>query len=188
MRLDSGARAQMFLRRLPSYDISFAIEFMALAIVAWACASLFWAFVSPLGPIGRWHDQTAAAPPSSTAILASVDPFFRSVGNPAVEVATIDLTLFGVRQDRASGRGSAIIGLPDGSQASFMVGETVTAGVTLGSVDFDSVTLIHNGRRELLFLDQSSPAEAVGPPALAPPAETRPSELAPATNTVSAAQ
>lgn len=188
MRLDPGARAQMLLRRLLSHDISFAIEFITLALLAWACAHLFWASASPLGPVGRWHDQTNAPLPGSTAILASVDPFFRSADSPSTEVATVDLTLFGVRQDRASGRGSAIIGLPDGSQASFLVGETITSGVTLDSIDFDSVTLIHNGRRELLFLDQSSPVEAAEPLIPAPPMQAPSPESQPATNAASAAQ
>jgi general secretion pathway protein C len=78
-------------------------------------------------------------------------------------VTSLNLKLFGVREDRASGRGSAIIGIGDGQQRSFLVGDEVMPGVTLTAVGFDSVTVSRGGAPEQLFLDQSPPATMVGP-------------------------
>ena len=60
-------------------------------------------------------------------------------------VTSLNLKLYGVREDRATGRGSAIIALPDGRQMSFAVGEEVMPGVTLTAVGFDNVTISRNG-------------------------------------------
>ena len=63
-----------------------------------------------------------------------------------------------MREDRATGRGSAIIALPDGTQSSYGVGEEIMPGVTLTAVAADGVTISRNGVMEQLFLDQSQPA------------------------------
>jgi general secretion pathway protein C len=113
----------------------------------------------------------------SAALLTDFDPFFRAspTAAPAV-VTTLNLKLFGVREDRASGRGSAILALPDGQQRNFLVGEEVMPGVTLTAVGFDNVTVSRGGVPEQLFLDQSTPATSVAPGMPAPPA---PSGIAP---------
>jgi general secretion pathway protein C len=67
-----------------------------------------------------------------------------------------------VHEDRATGRGSAIIQLPDGRQLSFAVGEELLPGVTLAGVGFDNVTISRGGAQEQLFLDQSQPAPVAG--------------------------
>src|SRR3546814_14461007 len=64
---------------------------------------------------------------------------------------------------RSTGRGSAIVGTPDGEQRSFAVGEEIVPGVTLLAVNFDSVTISRGGTAEQMFLDQSPPATVVGP-------------------------
>jgi general secretion pathway protein C len=78
-------------------------------------------------------------------------------------VTSLNLKLFGVREDRASGRGSAIIGTQDGQQRSFAVGEEIIPGVTLTAVGFDNITVSRGGTAEQLFLDQSPPATVVAP-------------------------
>ena len=177
MRLALDPRARRLLRRLPRNTVYSAMELVLLSLLAVQCARLAWTLVTPLGPVGDWKAGSALRPvaPGSSAVLGSFDPFFRLSGGgatPAV-VTSLNLKLFGVREDRASGRGSAIIGTPDGQQRSFAVGEEIMPGVTLTAVGYDNVTVSRDGTAEQLFLDQSTPATvvapAVPPPAVAPP-------------------
>ena len=180
MRLALDPRARRLLRRLPRNTVYSAMELILLSLLALQCARLVWTLVTPLGPVGDWKAGSAlrAVAPGSSAVLGSFDPFFRlSGGNAApVVVTSLNLKLFGVREDRASGRGSAIIGTPDGQQRSFAVGEEIMPGVRLTAVAQDSVTVSRGGTAEQLYLDQSTPATVVAPGAMpAPP----PPEVAP---------
>jgi general secretion pathway protein C len=151
------------------------MELVLLSLLALQCARLVWTIVTPVGPVGDWKASSALRPvlPRSTG-LSSFDPFFRLSGASAapVVVTSLDLKLFGVRENRASGLGSAIISTPDGQQRNFLVGEEIVPGVTLTAVGFDSVTISRNGTAEQLFLDQSSPAEVVAPQNGTAPATT----------------
>lgn len=167
MRLALDPRARRLLRRLPRNTVYSALELVLLSLIALQCARLFWLFVTPLSPIGEWKTASALRPvqAASSDILGSFDPFFRlaAPGAAPVVVTSLNLKLFGVREDRASGRGSAIIGTADGQQKSFAVGEEIAPGVVLTAVGFDNVTISRNGSAEQLFLDQSPPAAVVGP-------------------------
>jgi general secretion pathway protein C len=146
------------------------MELALLSLLALQAARLVWTLVTPLSPVGEWKAGSAPRPvaPASSNLLGSFDPFFRlsAQGAAPVVVTSLNLKLFGVREDRASGRGSAIIGTQDGQQRSFAVGEEVIPGVTLTAVGFDNVTVSRGGTAEQLFLDQSPPATVVTP---APP-------------------
>ncbi len=177
MRFGLDARAHRLLRRVPRTSVYSLLELLLLSLLAVQGARLMWAVVTPLGPLGDWRPAGALpSAPASAAALTGFDPFFR-LSNAAgpVAVTSLNLKLFGVREDRAAGRGSAFIGLPDGAQRSIQVGEEVVPGVTLVGVGFDSVTLSRGGAGEQLFLDQSSPAPVAnplvqpGPPLFAPP-------------------
>jgi general secretion pathway protein C len=172
MRLALDPRARRLLRRLPRNTAYSAMELLLLSLLAVQCARLVWTLVTPLGPVGDWKAGSALRPvaPGSSAVLGSFDPFFRLSGGSAapVVVTSLNLKLFGVREDRASGRGSAIIGTPDGQQRSFAVGEEIVPGVTLAAVGSDSVTVSRGGTAEQLFLDQSTPATVVAPGGSAP--------------------
>ncbi len=86
-------------------------------------------------------------------------------------VTSLNLKLFGIRQDQASGQGSAIIAGSDGQQRSIAVGEEIEPGVTLKAVGFDSVTISRGGADEQLFMDQSqAPATVAAPTGPAAPA------------------
>ncbi|HWW63214.1 MAG TPA: type II secretion system protein N [Sphingomonadaceae bacterium] len=161
MRLLFGRRAMRWQRGMPHFDIAGVAELGLLALLAILCARLVYAVVTPVGPLGDWR-APAPASDASPAVLGAFDPFSRlaSANGPAV-VTGANLTLFGVRSDQATGRGAAIIGLPDGSQQSFAVGEEIIPGVTLKAVAFDGVTVTRGGRDEQLFLDQSRPATVV---------------------------
>jgi general secretion pathway protein C len=173
MRLALDPRARRLLRRVPRNTVYSALELLLLSLLAMQCARLVWTIVTPVDPIGEWKASSALRPvmPASTGLLSSFDPFFRlSGGNAPVVVTSLNLKLFGVREDRASGRGSAIISTPEGLQRSFAVGEEIVPGVTLVAVGFDNVTINRGGTPEQLFLDQSSSATVVtpsGPPASA---------------------
>jgi len=172
MRLALDTRTRRLLRRVPRTTVYSALELLLLSLLAIQCARLIWTVAAPVGPVGDWRaaPATVAAP---LGLLGGFDPFFRLSGTAApMAVTSLNLKLFGVREDRASGRGSAIIGTPDGLQRSFAVGEEVVPGVTLSAVGFDNVTLNRGGSAEQLFIDQSVPATDPTPPA--PPAGPMP--------------
>ena len=158
MRLRTYPRAERLFRRLPRFTALSALELILLVLIAVQAARLFWTLVTPVGPVGDWRPPAALPAPAGDSVLAEFDPFFRlSAGGPAV-VTSLNLRLFGVREDRATGRGSAIIALPDGTQRSFAVGEEIMPGVTLAQVGFDNVTINRSGTPEQIFLDQSEAA------------------------------
>jgi general secretion pathway protein C len=163
MRLALDSRTQLLLRRVPRTNVYTLAELGLLTLLAVQCARLVWAFATPLGPVGDWRPAQVQTVQPGTALLGSFDPFFRlaGAGGPVV-VTSLSLKLFGVRQDAASGRGSAIIALPDGTQRSFAVGDEIMPGVRLAAVAFDNVTISRGGASEQLFMDQSQPVPAIG--------------------------
>lgn len=173
MRLALDPRSQRLLRRVPRTNVYTLAELALLSLLAVQCARLVWVALTPVGPVGDWRPAAAQTVQSNSGLLGSFDPFFRLAGGggggPAV-VTSLSLQLFGVRQDQASGRGSAIIALPDGTQRSFAVGDEIMPGVTLTAVAFDNVTISRAGAAEQLFMDQSKGAPAAAPGAVAPPA------------------
>lgn len=152
-------RLIVLLQRLTVYS---ATELLLLVAIAVQSARLFWTVAAPLGPVGDWKAASGQALRTDGAVLAAFDPFFRlSAGGPVV-VTSLNLKLTGVREDRATGRGAAIIQLPDGRQLSFGVGEEIMPGVTLAAVGFDNVTISRGGTQEQIFIDQSQPAPVAG--------------------------
>ncbi len=167
-------RWSLFRRWLPT-DVYLWVKAILLTLIAVQLARLLWAVVTPVGPMGPWRPAQALilSPQAQATILAAVDPFYRN-GPPAAAVeatSSLNLLLFGVRENRGSGGGAAIIGPPDGQQASYAVGEEVAPGVRLSQVFFDYVVLDRGGRQEKLFLDQSKVPEVIAggaaPPAVA---------------------
>ena len=166
MAVALNPRAERLLARLPRFTVYSVLELLLMALVAVQAARLFWALLTPLGPVGEYRTLSAAPPTAaSAATLAAFDPFFRT--DPAaaaapVVVTALNLRLAGVREDRATGRGTAFITLPDGTQQSFVVGEEIEPGVTLTAVGFDFITVTRNGAAEQLFLDGAPPAPTPG--------------------------
>ena len=141
------------------------LELGLLALIALQCARLIWTALTPVGPLGEWRGTGTDRPLFSIATPGGFDPFFRLSGAAGpVTVTSLNLKLYGIRQDQASGRGSAIIAGSDGQQRSIGVGEEIEPGVTLKSVDFDSVTISRGGADEQLFMDQSQAPNTVAPP------------------------
>ena len=159
MRIATSSRAQLLLERVRRPSLYSLAELTLIALIAVQLARLFWLLLTPLGPVGDWRPPASLAAPPASARLGDFDPFFRLAGaGGPVAVTGLNLRLFGVREDRATGRGSAIIALPDGTQSSYGVGEEIMPGVTLTAVSADGVTISRNGVMEQLFLDQSLPA------------------------------
>jgi general secretion pathway protein C len=131
---------------------------------------LFWTLATPIAPVGDWK---AATPPVMAAearaqIFAAFDPFFRTATaqiSGAEVITSLPLTLFGIRSNEATGGGSAIVAGPDGLQQSYAVGEEIMPGVTLHSVAFDHIVISNNGALEMMYMDQSVPAQNVTPAA-----------------------
>lgn len=147
------------------------IALLALLVLVQA-VRLVWTLLVPTGPLGDWRTGTAQIPTAGEArtLFASLDPFFRNAAGGAASgnVTALDLTLFGVNMNEASGGGSAIIAGADGVQTSYAIGDEVLPGVTLAGVAFDHIVLDRGGARESLFLDQSVPAEPAVLAAAAP--------------------
>lgn len=171
-----GARLQPLALRLA--------EALLAALAAAMLARLLWALFTPAGPLGTPPPPTAPAAIDPQA-MAAFDPFFRNLAAGPDTLSSLDLILMGTRVDRASGRGSAIIALPDETQSSFAVGDEVLPGVRLAQVAFDSIVLDNGGSREALFLDQSLPAPSPTSPA---PGNQAPASQAPSDAPGSAAQ
>ena len=163
-------------RYLPTGLYGWLRALLILALII-QVARLIWTIVTPIAPLGDWQARTAnvMSAPSRAALFASFDGFDRAAaaGDASAAVTSLDLTLYGLRMNEASGGGSAIVAGTDGVQRSFDVGEEVAPGVTLVEVQFDHVVLERGGLRESLFIDQSVPAATVDP-AVAPAAGTQP--------------
>lgn len=138
-------------------------ELLLVLGIVWASVALFWVIVRPYGPVGQWSATTAPPPLGDYALLTRFDPFFRLVPSGATAVTSLPLKLTGVRIDEAMGRGSAIIGTPDGLQASYAIGDEVMPGIRLKAVAFDNVTIDRGGTPEQLFIDQSIAAPVATP-------------------------
>ena len=159
MRLALDPRAQRLLRRVPRTNVYTLAELALLSLLAMQCARLIWVALTPVGPLGDWRPASALGTQAAPAgLLGSFDPFFRLSGQAGpVVVTSLDLKLFGVRQDEASGRGSAIIATPDGQQRSFAVGDEIVPGTVLTAVGPDNVTITRDGKTEQLFMDSAGP-------------------------------
>ena len=122
---------------------------LLLVLIAVQAARLLWILVDAgrpgrrLAGLGRARRARRRCQPRRASIPSSAS---RATAGPAV-VTSLNLKLYGVREDRATGRGSAIIALPDGRQLSFAVGEEIMPGVALAAVGFDNVTIDRGGAR-----------------------------------------
>jgi general secretion pathway protein C len=146
------------------------IETLVVMLLGLLVLGLAWAIAAPTGGSEPPPGGAMVADTSPSA-FAAIDPFFRlSAGDGQSVVTGLNLTLYGIRADQASGRGSAIIGLPDGTQNSYAVGDQIMPGAVLAGVSFDSVTIRRDGASEKLYLDQSSEAPVANVAVAAVPA------------------
>lgn len=167
-----GASRSALARLLPHGLYGWLRALLVLALLV-QIARLVWTVFTPIAPMGDWQARSVnvLSSASRAALFASFDGFDRAAagGGGDAAVTSLDLTLYGLRMNEASGGGSAIIAGSDGVQRSYGVGEEVAPGVKLIEVLFDHVVLERGGTRESLFIDQSVPAETVGDAAMAAP-------------------
>ena len=124
-----GAMVRWYNQRGP-YPVLLAVLAFLLLIQA---VRLVWLVLTPLGPVGdyRANDVEVLSPQSRLTLFSSFDPFFRGGAAQTANVVTsLQLTLFGIRMNEASGLGSAILAGPDGVQENYVVGEEIMSGVT----------------------------------------------------------
>jgi general secretion pathway protein C len=175
MAVSLNPRAERLLARLPRFTAYSFFELLLLVLIAVQCARLFWAVLTPLGPAGEWKalDLMRTAPPPGNR-LGSFDPFFRQApGAPGtaqapVVVTALDIRLYGITSNQATGGGSAIIGTAQGQQRVFLVGEEIMPGVVLTGVGFDHITISRGGAAEQLYLDQGPAAAGQANPGAVP--------------------
>jgi general secretion pathway protein C len=161
MRLVLSGRARALLRRLPGANIYSIAEIVLIALLAVQCARLLWVIVTPVTPLGDWRPAQPGGS-ASADLLSGFDPFFRlSGGDQPAAVTSLQLTLYGIRINEATGGGSAIIATPDGTQNSYAVGDEIMPGATLKAVAFDHISIDHGGTVEDLYIDQSNSAVAI---------------------------
>jgi general secretion pathway protein C len=184
----SARRLLRDVDRYPGLYLPRAAAVALLALIAYQCAALYQAVVMPLesrtersGPPPQLHPAT---------MLTGFDPFFAVAPAAAGPAEATGLTLHGLRQDRGTGRGSAVIGRSDGAQRSFGVGEEIAPGTRLKTVGFDHVIVVRHGVEErLAFREFSSAAPGAASragafpppysPAPAPPVDLRSRRPAP---------
>ena len=92
-----------------------AAEGLLAVGLAWQLARLIWIFLAPQGPF--LASAAAAGPAADLGVLTRFDPFFRNASPALISAASQSFRLYGVRA-AGGGAGSAIIGTPDGRQAS----------------------------------------------------------------------
>lgn len=170
MRLYRGGGSRRALPLVSWVSPYAALELCLLIALGVQAARLVWTMVTPVNPLGHWR-LSEPGEGSAREMLRGFDPFFRlEAAQPAAPAAVtnLQLALFGIRLDAATGRGSAIIATADGVQNSYSVGEEVVPGVTLKAVAFDHVVLARGGRDEELYIDQSGAVPAPAPTAALP--------------------
>lgn len=150
-----------------SLDLYTSLKALILATLGVLATQLVWTIVTPVGPFGDWRPSAprTLSAEAQSALLSSIDPFFRSgaAGASAGAAAPSDLQLFGTRLGSDGLPGSAILGRPDGEQRSYVVGEEVAPGVKLAAVYFDHVDLDRGGVRQSIAMPGAEASGGTAP-------------------------
>ncbi len=158
----------------------------------WAEIALALLILIQLARLGALLVAPAPVPPSGEAptadagVLTRFDAFFHT-GEPSsladiTQAGSEQLRLFGVRAG-SGGNGSAILGLPNGTQLSVGVGEEIQPGLILRAVAGDHVTVARGTSVSRIdFGEVPVGAASVPPPPTTPQvvAPPRPAPAAPA--------
>ena len=155
------------------------LEALLVVILAWVCAQLVWAIMTPLPSSSAPLPLGVSAPSGGFNVNLSRlrgFPYFYPVGaqerrmvsgpqegpqrseprvsETAAPETDLALKLFGVRAEvGAQDRGSAIIQTTDNKQAAFVPGQMIQQGVRLEQVFPDRVEIVREGVRESLYLN-----------------------------------
>lgn len=143
-----------------------AVEAVMLAAVAFGCAHAGWSILAPpaqgsIDASGAAADDWRASVEVQPERFASVSPFAPDAADPgalssAASALVSSLKLVSIRVSDDEARSGAIIALQDGEERAFLVGQTLSDGVTLASVTGNGVVLeFAGGRRELSIEPQA---------------------------------
>lgn len=165
------SRASVRRVRIPSIDRTQAVRYaVGGGLIAAQLSAVGWLMATPPTAPAMAPAVTSTISSAGLTPSAGFDPFFRVGAQGALAEATAAmggaLSLFGLRAG-VEGDGSAIIGLPDGSQVSIAVGEAVEPGLVLAEVHADHVILARGASRSRLGFGHGA-IEAQGRPT--PPA------------------
>lgn len=170
MKHGSAQNAQTSASLMPK-----AMGLVQLALLALIVFVLVRAVMTFLAPSSVWPQaevnsvpaQAAQSQSAQTVRFNGFDAFHRAASNDAPTAApslganapetTLRLKLTG---RRAGPNGSAILELPDRSQASFGIGDEIIDGVTLRAVEPDYIVIAQSGRLERLTFDKERVMEA----------------------------
>lgn len=155
------------------------VELAMAALILIQLVRLVLLFVAP----GAGAQAAEAGPGPDRSVLSRFDAFFhtgeRSSLAEVTNAGSDQLRLFGVRAG-VSGAGSAILGLPDGTQLSVGVGEEVQPGLVLRSVARDHVTVARGSSVSRIdFGELPVGAASVPPPPTTPQVVAPPGPAAP---------
>jgi general secretion pathway protein C len=90
MAVSLNPRAERLLARLPRVTVFSLLELLLLVLIAVQCARLFWAALTPLGPLGEWKALDLMRPAAAPGpLLGSFDPFFRQAPGAAAGQAPV---------------------------------------------------------------------------------------------------
>lgn len=155
------------------------VELTMAALILIQLARLVLLFTAPNA--GAQAAEAVTAP--NTGVLSRFDAFFhtgeRSSLAELTHAGSEQLRLFGVRAG-AGGGGSAILGLPDGTQLSVGVGEEIQPGLVLRAVAEDHVTVARGTSVSRIdFGEVPVGAASVPPPPATPQVVAPPRPAAP---------
>lgn len=149
----------------------YAVNATLVIVLGYLCARFTWLVVAGATlPIAEQEAVPLAPSLSGSAntqnyeIFSTFDPFFRRSEFPEKSVVdaapetNLDLKLFGLRVGGETDDGSAIIRTPDKRQASYAVGDEITAGVVLERVLANRAIISRNGVQESLSLNPEGEA------------------------------
>ena len=159
-KMDSTFKRLRISRPVRGAAVFKALEIALLMLTLAAIGYLLWVIVAPSPRAPVQHPAGIAAPNADLALLTHYDPFSTSGPVAASMSGTLPVKLFGIRADRQSGGGSAILEIPGGLQASFGINEEIVPGMRLKAVAADHVIIARGGSDIALFLDQTMKAEA----------------------------
>jgi len=158
--IPSAARIQAALthRALPT-----AATVAALLWLCWALAQASWRVLQPALPLvarGGEADATDLAVLTRSQLFGLAVP---KAAETSVAPTNLNLTLTGVAV-RPTG-GCALIIVQGQPESAFCVGEELSPGVRLDSIERDRVVILRNGAREAVFMkDADKAALSVAPP------------------------
>ena len=155
------------------------VELAIAALIVIQLVRLVMLFVSP-GLAARAGEPV---PASDVGVLSRFDAFFHTGERSSLadipNSGSEQLRLFGVRAG-VGGGGSAILGLPDGTQLSVGVGEEVLPGLVLRAVAQDHVTVARGASVSRIDFGEVPVGAASVPPPPATPQVVAPPRPAPA--------